>query len=164
MSSESIVWEDKGCKRFVVACRHKGNGAVLARCSQPEVGWLGYWRSREDEYLLKAIAYACAFDRGHAASSESNDGNGTSTPEVANPTRPEEINGNIPSLVSAAPQGVPVPTPSGDQPFMDCNASTASNASNPDSQPDEVKIPMYTGNVSIFCVDSTRSPFNRQKI
>nr|CAD7431577.1 unnamed protein product [Timema monikensis] len=47
--------------------RHTGNGAVIARCSQPEVGWLG-WRSSEDEDLLKAIADACAFDRGHLQS------------------------------------------------------------------------------------------------
>jgi len=38
--------------------RHKGNGAILARCSKPEVGWLG-WRSSEDEDLLKAIAESC---------------------------------------------------------------------------------------------------------
>lgn len=43
--------------------RHVGNGAVIARCSQPEVGWLG-WRSTEDEDLLKAMADACSFDRG----------------------------------------------------------------------------------------------------
>nr|CAD7444180.1 unnamed protein product [Timema bartmani] len=47
--------------------RHTGNGAVIARCSQPEVGWLG-WRSSEDEDLLKAIADACAFDQGHLQS------------------------------------------------------------------------------------------------
>nr|CAD7261707.1 unnamed protein product [Timema shepardi] len=47
--------------------RHTGNGAVIARCSQPEVGWLG-WRSSEDEDLLKAIADACDFDRGHLQS------------------------------------------------------------------------------------------------
>ena len=46
-------------------CRHTGNGAVIARCSQPEVGWLG-WRSSEDEDLLKAIADACAYDRGRS--------------------------------------------------------------------------------------------------
>lgn len=40
-----------------------GNGAVIARCSQPEVGWLG-WRSAEDRDLLKAISDACTFDRG----------------------------------------------------------------------------------------------------
>ena len=45
-----------------VVWRHVGNGAVLARCSQPEVGWLG-WRSADDEDLVKAIADACAFDR-----------------------------------------------------------------------------------------------------
>lgn len=37
------------------------NGAVIARCSQPEVGWLG-WRSQEDESLLHAIGTACALD------------------------------------------------------------------------------------------------------
>lgn len=47
----------------MVSCRHTGNGAVIARCSQPEVGWLG-WRSTEDEQLLKAIADACSFDVG----------------------------------------------------------------------------------------------------
>jgi len=39
--------------------RHPENGAVIARCSQPEVGWLG-WRSQEDERLLQAIGEACA--------------------------------------------------------------------------------------------------------
>ena len=37
------------------------NGAVIARCSQPEVGWLG-WRSQEDENLLHAIGTACAMN------------------------------------------------------------------------------------------------------
>ena len=37
------------------------NGAVIARCSQPEVGWFG-WRSQEDENLLHAIGRACAVD------------------------------------------------------------------------------------------------------
>ncbi|KDR18504.1 myotubularin-related protein 3-like isoform X3 [Zootermopsis nevadensis] len=46
-----------------VVWRHTGNGAVIARCSQPEVGWLG-WRSAADENLLKAIAHACAYDHG----------------------------------------------------------------------------------------------------
>ncbi|KAK6620975.1 hypothetical protein RUM43_011278 [Polyplax serrata] len=50
-----------------VVWRHTGNGAVIARCSQPEVGWLG-WRSSEDEYLISAIADACAFDRGRTTS------------------------------------------------------------------------------------------------
>ena len=45
-----------------VVWRHVGNGAVLARCSQPEVGWLG-WRSSDDENLVRAIADASAFDR-----------------------------------------------------------------------------------------------------
>lgn len=41
--------------------RHKGNGAVIARCSQPAVGWLG-WRSEEDERFMSAILDACAMD------------------------------------------------------------------------------------------------------
>jgi hypothetical protein len=45
-----------------VVWRHSGNGAVIARCSQPEVGWLG-WRSSEDEDLIKAISEACNFDQ-----------------------------------------------------------------------------------------------------
>ena len=42
------------------------NGAVIARCSQPEVGWLG-WRSPEDEALLHAIGMACALDSASAS-------------------------------------------------------------------------------------------------
>ena len=44
--------------------RDKRNGAVIARSSQPEVGWLG-WRSAEDETLLQAIPTACAVNGGH---------------------------------------------------------------------------------------------------
>jgi len=36
---------------------------VLARSSQPEVGWLG-WRNTQDESLLQAIAESCALHRG----------------------------------------------------------------------------------------------------
>ncbi|KAM3959472.1 LOW QUALITY PROTEIN: phosphatidylinositol-3,5-bisphosphate 3-phosphatase MTMR4 [Aphomia sociella] len=45
-----------------VVWRHRGNGAVIARSSQPEVGWLG-WRSSEDERLLAAFVTACHEDR-----------------------------------------------------------------------------------------------------
>ncbi|XP_063963079.1 myotubularin-related protein 4-like isoform X1 [Lytechinus pictus] len=49
-------------KRFPsVVWRHKGNGAVIARCSQPAVGWFG-WRSEEDEGIMSAILDACAMD------------------------------------------------------------------------------------------------------
>lgn len=44
-----------------VVWRHMTNGAVIARCSQPEVGWFG-WRSQEDETLLHALGKACATD------------------------------------------------------------------------------------------------------
>ena len=39
--------------------RSKINGAVLARSSQPNVGFFG-WRLNEDEQLLKEIADCCA--------------------------------------------------------------------------------------------------------
>lgn len=45
--------------------RHVNNGAVIARSSQPEVGWLG-WRSSDDEDLLKALADACSYDKGES--------------------------------------------------------------------------------------------------
>ena len=48
-----------------IVWRNTANGAVLARCSQPEVGWLG-WRSSEDEELVRAIAEACAYDSGES--------------------------------------------------------------------------------------------------
>ncbi|XP_044763378.1 myotubularin-related protein 3 isoform X2 [Coccinella septempunctata] len=38
-----------------VVWRHTKNGAVVARCSQPEVGWFG-WRGEEDEKLLQLIS------------------------------------------------------------------------------------------------------------
>ncbi|XP_076057097.1 phosphatidylinositol-3,5-bisphosphate 3-phosphatase MTMR3 isoform X2 [Oratosquilla oratoria] len=51
----------RSAKRIPAVVWRHPNGAVVARCSQPEVGWLG-WRSSEDEDLVKAIAEACAFD------------------------------------------------------------------------------------------------------
>ena len=38
--------------------RHQTNGCVIARSSQPEVGWLG-WRSNKDETLLEAFLKSC---------------------------------------------------------------------------------------------------------
>ena len=45
-----------------IVWRHVQTGAVLARCSQPEVGWLG-WRSADDEDLVRAVADASAYDQ-----------------------------------------------------------------------------------------------------
>ncbi|XP_068600208.1 myotubularin-related protein 4 [Brachionichthys hirsutus] len=42
----------------VVVYRHQKNGAVIARCSQPEISWWG-WRNTDDEYLVTSIARAC---------------------------------------------------------------------------------------------------------
>ncbi|XP_028976642.2 myotubularin-related protein 4 isoform X3 [Esox lucius] len=47
----------------VVVYRHQRNGAVIARCSQPEISWWG-WRNTEDEYLVTSIAKACQMDPG----------------------------------------------------------------------------------------------------
>ena len=44
-------------------CRDVRTGVVLARSSQPEVGWLG-WRNTQDESLLQAIAQSCAIHPG----------------------------------------------------------------------------------------------------
>ncbi|XP_078535618.1 phosphatidylinositol-3,5-bisphosphate 3-phosphatase MTMR4 isoform X2 [Lissotriton helveticus] len=47
----------------VVVYRHQKNGAVIARCSQPEISWWG-WRNADDEYLVTSIAKACALNPG----------------------------------------------------------------------------------------------------
>lgn len=41
--------------------RHQQNGAVIARCSQPEIGWFG-WRSDQDEHFIESILRACKTD------------------------------------------------------------------------------------------------------
>lgn len=69
----------RGSRRLpAVVWRHQKSGAILARCSQPEVGWLG-WRNYKDEQLLKALADACAFDRGEHARRQAKDSNGGET-------------------------------------------------------------------------------------
>ena len=50
-----------------IVSRDQRNGAVIARCSQPEVGWLG-WRSTEDEGLISAILAACSLSDGDGGS------------------------------------------------------------------------------------------------
>ncbi|XP_005007325.1 myotubularin-related protein 3 isoform X4 [Cavia porcellus] len=44
-----------------VVYRHQNNGAVIARCGQPEVSWWG-WRNADDEHLVQSVAKACASD------------------------------------------------------------------------------------------------------
>lgn len=71
-----------------VVWRHIHTGAVLARCSQPEVGWLG-WRSADDEDLVRAIADAAAYDQPGAIKDDSINGDEDKS----------EVNGNgVPSL------------------------------------------------------------------
>ncbi|XP_071094279.1 phosphatidylinositol-3,5-bisphosphate 3-phosphatase MTMR3-like isoform X1 [Haliotis cracherodii] len=64
----------RALKRFPsVVWRDQRNGAVLVRCSQPELGWLG-WRNTEDEVLLGAIPKACALNPGTDVKKTTSDG------------------------------------------------------------------------------------------
>lgn len=49
-----------------VVYRHQTNGAVIARCGQPEVSWWG-WRNADDENLVQCIAKACAIDSSRSS-------------------------------------------------------------------------------------------------
>ncbi|XP_048412794.1 myotubularin-related protein 4 isoform X3 [Stegostoma tigrinum] len=57
----------------VVVYRHLRNGAVISRCSQPEISWWG-WRNADDEYLVTSIAKACILDRGKLSGKNRNEG------------------------------------------------------------------------------------------
>lgn len=50
-----------------VIYRHQSNGAVIARCGQPEVSWWG-WRNADDEHLVQSVAKACASDSRSSSS------------------------------------------------------------------------------------------------
>ncbi|XP_043602582.1 myotubularin-related protein 3 isoform X2 [Bombus pyrosoma] len=66
-----IVAKFRSFRRIpAVVWRHVNNGAVIARSSQPEVGWLG-WRSPDDEHLLKALSDACSYDKGESTMMDS---------------------------------------------------------------------------------------------
>ncbi|XP_029475326.1 myotubularin-related protein 3 isoform X3 [Rhinatrema bivittatum] len=54
-----------------VVYRHQSNGAVIARCGQPEVSWWG-WRNADDEHLVQSMAKACATDSRSSTSKLSN--------------------------------------------------------------------------------------------
>ncbi|XP_027627409.1 myotubularin-related protein 3 isoform X4 [Tupaia chinensis] len=47
--------------------KHQSNGAVIARCGQPEVSWWG-WRNADDEHLVQSVAKACASDSRSSSS------------------------------------------------------------------------------------------------
>lgn len=75
----------------VVTYRHT-NGATIARCSQPEVGWLG-WRNGRDEALLKAFADACSVDNGKVKRLSESDTSSldTSQPEAVMIDKPKKV-------------------------------------------------------------------------
>ncbi|XP_043524100.1 myotubularin-related protein 3-like isoform X1 [Frieseomelitta varia] len=69
--SLEVVAKFRSFRRIpAVVWRHVNNGAVIARSSQPEVGWLG-WRSPDDEHLLKALSDACSYDKGESTMMDS---------------------------------------------------------------------------------------------
>lgn len=76
-----------------VTWRHS-SGAVIARSSQPEVGWLG-WRNSKDEQLLTALADACSFDNGKVKQLTDSDFDTssleTSQPENVNIDKPKKV-------------------------------------------------------------------------
>ncbi|XP_035782619.1 myotubularin-related protein 4-like isoform X4 [Anopheles albimanus] len=84
-----------------VVWRHQRTGAVIARCSQPEVGWLG-WRNSKDEQLLKALSDACSFDRG--TQDRGSDGTRTVAPARTRHSSEASTEGSI-SSPPASPEG-----------------------------------------------------------
>ncbi len=71
-----------------VVWRHTRSGAVLARCSQPEVGWWG-WRSDKDEKYVEALAQSCHYDRTRVRCASGSVDDASSVVEV------EAANGDI---------------------------------------------------------------------
>ena len=69
--------------------RHLTNGAVIARCSQPRVGWFG-WRSEEDEALLQAIGIACAMSDKRKSTNNDKEKLNSSTAEADGISFPHE--------------------------------------------------------------------------
>ncbi|KAE8744447.1 hypothetical protein FOCC_FOCC008922 [Frankliniella occidentalis] len=131
-----------------VVWRHTGNGAVLARCSQPEVGWFGY-RLPEDEELLKAIADACAHDRLHNVTLDASAGGNSFMTSSLIPSSQAAAPGALPfanGLVQTATVSSTVVSPpsmNGGSLSMlsDCNGTSSSASSLKDSLPDEVELP-----------------------
>uniref|UniRef100_A0A0K8WDV4 Myotubularin-related protein 3 n=1 Tax=Bactrocera latifrons TaxID=174628 RepID=A0A0K8WDV4_BACLA len=84
----------RGSRRLpAVVWRHKKSGAVIARCSQPEVGWFG-WRNNTDEQLLKALSEACAFDRGEQMRRQSQSINTTGRRMTPSESTPSSTDGS----------------------------------------------------------------------
>ena len=64
-----VVADYRAGRRIPAAVwRHPRTGAVLARCSQPEVGIMG-WRSEKDEKYFEALGQSCHYDQVRGVSS-----------------------------------------------------------------------------------------------
>ena len=132
---------------------------MLARCSQPEVGWLG-WRSPEDEQLLKAIADACAYDRLHNVTLETPVVTSVSFTHTGLDTQNQAFvpgslvssNGSVQTATMSSTMTAPAMLNGGnDSSQLDSNGSSSSGASSlKDSLPDEVDLPPQ-GKVCCYC-------------
>lgn len=64
----------RSSRRFpTVVWRDTISGAVLARASQPEVGWFG-WRNTQDENFLQSVAASCLNNPGSASNQKQTNG------------------------------------------------------------------------------------------
>lgn len=70
-SKSTVVFSSHSCEYSLVGIFRHQNGAVIARASQPEVGWL-FWRSKEDEKMIEAIINACKSSADQSAATENN--------------------------------------------------------------------------------------------
>lgn len=67
-----VIWLKNSFSCYSL-CRDVRNGAVLARSSQPEVGWLG-WRNAQDENFLQSVAVSCGSNLGNSVPQKPNTG------------------------------------------------------------------------------------------
>lgn len=107
--------------------RHVRNGAVISRCSQPEISWWG-WRNADDEYLVTSIAKACALNPGARASGAvphtgSSDGSEPCDTDFGEMTPPALLKGGYHGGAARAvpcPQGRALPHCPGAEPGPCC--------------------------------------------
>ncbi|XP_050966050.1 myotubularin-related protein 3 isoform X2 [Labeo rohita] len=85
-----------------VVYRHRGSGAVIGRCGQPEVSWWG-WRNADDEHLVQAIAKACVTDRGASTAQTNGSCVHNHVNDALTDSVPHMTNGNVEAEPSATP-------------------------------------------------------------
>ncbi|KAM3939619.1 phosphatidylinositol-3,5-bisphosphate 3-phosphatase MTMR3 isoform 3-T3 [Leptodactylus fuscus] len=86
-----------------VVYRHQNNGAVIARCGQPEVSWWG-WRNADDENLVQSIAKACAIDSSRSKMANSSCSRSQNNEGVLTDIDFDSSLSNVPSSSETPPQ------------------------------------------------------------